>query len=268
MRRPLLLSILVLAAACGAPADRAERVLLVTTTTVEDSGLLEVLVEAYHEHQGRFRVSTTALGSGAALEIGRRGDADLLITHDPAGEARLLDQGHAAEQGPLMRNAFIVVGPPDDPARIAGSRDLAEAFDRIAREGATFISRADDSGTHHRELELWRRAGRGEAAERTASYVETGSGMAETLRVADQRGGYTLTDRGTFRHLAPGLNLEALAAADPPEENVYRFTLPTRPPNPAGARDLLTWLRGPGQAVIAGYGVARFGEPLFVPADR
>ncbi len=267
MRQPLLLPVLALAAACGAPADSPDRVLLVTTTTVEDSGLLEVLVDAYHAAQDQHRVSTTALGSGAALEIGRRGDADLLLTHDSAGEARFLAEGHATEQGVLMRNEFVVAGPPSDPAGIADSRDLTEAFDRIARRGATFISRADDSGTHRRELELWRRASRVEAAARTASYVETGSGMAETLRVADQREGYVLTDRGTFRHLAPRLALEALATGDPPEVNVYRYSLLADPLNPTGARHLLEWLRGPGQAVIANYGVSRYGEPLFVPVS-
>lgn len=266
MKPPLLIAVLTVLTACGSPADGADRILLVTTTTVEDSGLLDALVDAYHAHQQRYRVSTAALGSGAALEIGRRGDADLLITHDPVGEARFMADGHGAEQAPLMRNHFLLAGPAADPAGVAGATDLGDALDRIARSGATFISRGDDSGTHRRELELWEREGRSGRGERTPSYVETGSGMAETLRVAAQREAYVLTDEGTFRHLAPILDLEALAMATPPEVNLYQFTLPVRPPHPEGARDLLDWLRGPGQVVIGEYGTARFGEPLFVPA--
>lgn len=266
MKRSLLVALLVSAAACAPSADGRQRVLLVTTTTVEDSGLLEHLTDAFHASQDRYRLSTTALGSGAALEIGRRGDADLLITHDPTEEARFMAESHGAEQGALMRSDFIVAGPPADPADIAGLTDLAAALDRIARAGATFISRADDSGTHHKELELWARAGRSGRGERTPSYVEAGSGMAETLRMADQREAYVLTDRGTFRHLAQGMVLEPLVTAAPPEVNSYQYTLPTRPPHPEAARALLAWLRGPGQAVIADYGASRFGEPLFQPA--
>lgn len=270
MIRQLLISLLtpplVLLAACDPGREPRERVLLVTTTTVEGSGLLDELVDAYHASQDRYRLATTAVGSGAALAIGRRGDADVLLTHDPAGEAKFMEAGHGVEQGAVMRNEFIVVGPPADPAGIRGETELSAALARIVEAGSTFVSRADDSGTHAKELELRGRAereGRPGGRAPPGSYLETGSGMAETLRVADQRGAYALTDSGTFRHLSGRLRLEALARGDPPEVNVYRYTLPRRPRRPDGARSFITWLRGRGQTVIAGYGRDRFGEPLF-----
>ncbi|NIP78119.1 MAG: solute-binding protein, partial [Gemmatimonadetes bacterium] len=248
MRRVLLGTALAAAVACG--GSGRERVLLVTTTTVESSGLLETLVEAYQASQDRYRLSVTAVGSGAALEIGRRGDADLLLTHDPTGEARFMAEGYGTEQGPVMRNQFVVAGPGEDPAGVRAVADLAAALARIAATESPFISRGDESGTHRKEAELWRRAGLEPMRARPAWYVESGSGMGETLRIADQRGAYILTDRGTFRHLAGGLRLELLARGDPPEANPYRYTVPRDPPNPAGARDLKEWLLGPGQDVI------------------
>lgn len=262
------------AGACAPGADDRERLLLVTTTTVEGSGLLEALASAYNASQDRYRLATTAVGSGAALEIGRRGDADILLTHDPAGEARFMAEGHGEKQGRVMLNEYVVAGPPDDPAGVAGMTDLAMALDRIDRAGAPFVSRGDDSGAHRRELELRERAAAGasggnpaaaEPATRGPGYIEAGSGMAEALRLAYQRGAYILTDSGTLRHLSAALGLEPLARGEPPEPNPYQYTLPARAGNSEGARDFVRWLLGPGQNVIADHGVARFGEPLFQP---
>lgn len=215
--------------------------------------------------QGRYRLSVTAVGSGAALGLGRRGDADLLITHDPIGEAAFMAEGFGAAQGPFMRNEFIVVGPPDDPAGVDGLTDLATALARIAEAGAPFVSRGDESGTHRRERQLWGRVGRASWEARPDWYIESGSGMDETLRIADQRGTYTLTGRSTFLHLQDGLRLRSLARGNPPEVNAYQWTLPKTPLHPDGARALRDWLVGPAQEVVAGYGVERFGEPLFTP---
>ena len=160
------------AAACGGNGGDGEqapqRTLLVTTTTVESSGLLDELVTADHAAQDAYRLSVTAVGSGAALELGRRGDADLLVTHDPIGEAAFMEEGHGAAQGPLMENEFIVVGPPADPAGVRGMTDLAAALDRIAGAGAPFVSRGDESGTHRRERQLWSRAARAPWESRTS----------------------------------------------------------------------------------------------------
>lgn len=258
-----------LAAGCGdGGQDRAaspERVLLVTTTTVEASGLLNELVNAYHADQDRYRLLITAVGSGAALELGRRGDADLLVTHDPIGEAAFMEEGHGAAQGRLMRNEFIVVGPPSDPAGIAGTTSLATALDRIAEAGAPLVSRGDQSGTHRRERQLWARVGRAPWETQPPWYIESGTAMDETLRVADQRDAYALSGRSTFLNLRKGLRLQSLARGNPPELNAYRWTLPEDPPNPDGARHLRNWLVGPGQDVVARHGVDEFGEPLFTP---
>lgn len=270
MNRTFPLSILALVAlvtgACSTGSADRDRVLLVTTTTVEGSGLLDALAGAYNASQDRYRLLTTALGSGAALEMGRRGDADVLITHDPAGEARFIAEGHGTEQARLMVNEYILAGPPSDPAGVEGLTDLVVAMERLAGAGALFVSRGDDSGTHRKELELWNRTGEPAHRTRGSWYMEAGSGMAEALRLADQRSAYILTDSGTLRHLAEGLELELLARGVPPEVNAYQYTLPSRPMNEEGARNFLAWLRGPGQAVIAGHGTARFGEPLFRPA--
>jgi tungstate transport system substrate-binding protein len=267
MRR--LLFLLLAAAACGGdPQAGRERVVLVTTTTVEGSGLLDALVTAYHASQDDYRLATTAVGSGAALEIGRRGDADILLTHDSAGEARFMAEGFGRDQGPVMRNEFVVAGPAADPAGVRGAADLAEALRRVAASGSPFVSRSDDSGTHRRELQLWDRSGRSPRSEPAAWYVEAGAGMDEALRIADQRDAYILTDRSTFRHLSGRLRLVALARGQPPEANPYRYTIPRETRSPEGARSFRDWLVGPGQTVIARYGVDQLGEPLFTPTAR
>lgn len=258
-------AILFAVVACAGPGADRERVLLVTTTSVEASGLLDELLQAYHASQERYRLAPTAVGSGAAMEMGRRGDADLLLTHDPAGEARFIGEGHAAGHGPIMMNRFLIAGPRADPAGVARATDAADALRRIADAGAPFVSRGDDSGTHARELELWREAGLAPRESRPGWYVEAGSGMGETLQMASQLGAYTLADRGTFLHLRSSLRLEPLIDGGDRLENHYSWILPRDAVNPDGARDLLAWLRGPGQAVIAEYGTAAFGEPLFRP---
>lgn len=265
MIRPL--SLLALAAVACAPAPSADsRVLLVTTHSVEDSGLLEALTAAFHRDHPDLRLTTTAVGSGAALAMGRRGDGDLLLTHDPDGEARFMAEGHGQEQGPIMEGAFLIVGPPSDPAGVAGSMDAVGAFRAIAAAGARFLSRGDDSGTHAKERTLWRRAGLEPWTDRPGWYIESGLGMAETLQTGTQLGAYLLSDEATFRQLEPVVRLVAVVESDPLLSNPYAYTVPTRQRNPDGARALADWLTGPGQAVIAEFGVDRFGAPLFVPA--
>jgi tungstate transport system substrate-binding protein len=263
----LLPALLVATGACGDVDAEQERILLVTTHSVEDSGLLAELTGAFHAAHPEFRLLTTAVGSGAALEIGRRGDADVLLTHDPVGEAAFLAAGHGTEHAAVMENAFLLVGPEDDPSGVGQAPDVVSAFRRIARTGSRFLSRGDDSGTHRKEQELWRRAGLEPWSDRPGWYVEAGLGMAETLQTGTQLDAYLLTDEATYRQLASGLRLTPLSGPHPLLRNPYSCILPERQTNPEGARILFAWLLGPGQEVIGRYGVDRFGESLFRPSQ-
>jgi tungstate transport system substrate-binding protein len=262
---PLLFALALAATSCGPAQPAGDRVLLVTTHSVEDSGLLEVLTTAFHDAHPELRLVTTAVGSGAALEMGRRGDADLLLTHDPAGEARFMAEGHGTELGPIMENCFVLVGPAADPAGVAGTTEAIAAFQTVARSGSRFLSRGDDSGTHQKERDLWRAAGLEPWSTRPAWYVEAGLGMGETLQTGAELDAYLLTDRATFRHLGHVLHLVPLVEDDPLFYNPYSYVIPRRQRNPEGARAVADWLTGPGQAVIADYGVEAYGEPLFRP---
>jgi tungstate transport system substrate-binding protein len=264
MRLLFVACLLALVACPGANGDR-QRVLLVTTHSVEDSGLLEELTAAFHADHAELRLVTTAVGSGAALELGRRGDADVLLTHDPDGEAEFMALGDGLEQGPVMENAFLLVGPPGDPAGIAGGSDAVAAFRAIAAMEARFLSRGDDSGTHRKERELWRAAGLDPWSTRPSWYLEAGLGMAETLQAGTQLDAYLVTDEATFRHLDRSVRLVPMVVSDRRFRNPYVYTLPRRQMNPDGARLLANWLAGPGQEVIARYGADRFGRPLFEP---
>jgi tungstate transport system substrate-binding protein len=262
---PALVVLTLAATSCGPGQPAGERVLLVTTHSVEDSGLLEALTAAFHDAHPELRLVTTAVGSGAALEMGRRGDADLLLTHDPVGEARFMAEGHGTDLAPVMENCFLLVGPTADPAGVGGSTDAVAAFQMVARSGARFLSRGDDSGTHQKERQLWRAAGLEPWSTRPAWYVEAGLGMGETLQTGSQLDAYLLTDRATYRHLRHVLHLVPLVEDDPLFYNPYSYVIPRRQRNPEGARVVADWLTGPGQAVIADYGAEDYGEPLFRP---
>jgi tungstate transport system substrate-binding protein len=257
--------LLILLTACSGPEPR-ERLLLVTTHSVEDSGLLEALADAFHEARPDIRLMVTAVGSGAALEMGRRGDADVLLTHDPDGERRLLEEGHITDQGPVMANRYVIVGPPSDPVGLAGGTDAVAALRSVAEGGGRFLSRGDDSGTHRKERQLWGAAGLSPWVDRPAWYIEAGLGMAETLHTGAQLGAYLITDESTFLHLADRLGLAPMVRSDPLLANPYAFSVPTHPRNPEAARAFVAWLTGPGQRIIAAYGVERFGDSLFRPA--
>lgn len=194
-------------ASCG-PPERT--IVLATTTSVDNSEILPLLLRPFERREG-VRVNVVVVGSGAALEAGRRGDADVLITHDPAAERAFMDAGHGLSRREVFVNRFGVAGPPEDPAGAAGAGSLADAFARIASAGALFVSRGDDSGTHKRELSLWTR--------KPARYVETGRGMGATLDYAFEKGGYALCDSSTFARYAKRDGLRFWTYDDPP--NVY-----------------------------------------------
>lgn len=263
-------SVLVLAAfvaACaesGPPASRP--LILASTTSTEDSGLFDVLIPAFEAAHPDHDVRVVAVGTGEALELGRRKDADVVLVHAPAAESAFVAGGYGTDRRAVMYNDFVVVGPPADPAGIGGRTDAADALRRISGEGSTFVSRGDDSGTHRKERALWAAAGLDPGGE---WYLEVGQGMGETLRIASERLAYVLTDRSTYLFLRDGLDLGVLVEGDARLENPYGVIPVTGARNPEGARAFANWITGPeGQALIGAYGAERFGRPLFMPSAR
>ena len=248
------------------PPSGARDVILATTTSTQDSGLLDELVPLFENTTG-YNLKPIAVGSGAALALGERGEADVLLVHSPAAEQEFMDAGHGVNRRIVMFNDFVIVGPESDPAEISGETTALAAMTRIANREAVFISRGDDSGTHKLELELWEEAG---ITPNGSWHQESGTGMGDTLNIANERDAYTLTDRGTFLSLSDRLDLVILVAGDKVLLNVYHVIAvnPARYDtiNTVGATAFVDFLLDPAtQAVIGEFGVERFGEPLFTP---
>jgi tungstate transport system substrate-binding protein len=272
-RRALaLLGLLIALASCGdddsgggESGSRGRAVILATTTSTQDSGLLDVLVPAFERQSGR-QVKTVAVGSGEAIELGSRGEADVLLVHSPDAEEEFMATGKGGERLLVMHNDFVIVGTPDDPAGIRGMGST-EALGRIAREEAPFISRGDDSGTHALELELWDEAGVKPAG---SWYQESGQGMGATLRIADQKRAYTVSDRGTYLSTEDSTDLDVLVEGEPRLLNIYHVIDidPSAGPrvNAAGGRGFAEWIVSPAaQDMIGAFGRKEFGRQLFVP---
>lgn len=263
---------LVLFAGCGwvfssKQAEPArDELMLATTTSTYDTGLLDFLLPAFEETYN-IRVKVVALGTGAALELGKNGDCDVVLAHAKDSEVRLVEEGFFVERHDVMFNDFIIVGPADDPAGVRSAPDAAQALQLIATKGSRFISRSDDSGTHKKELFLWQ--GRQPGA---PWYIRAGMGMADTLRMADERGAYTLTDRGTFYKLDSELDLAVLFDGDPNLFNLYGVMAvnPDRHShvNIEGAKLLINFfISDEGQSLIKNFRPG--GRQLFYPiAER
>ena len=259
------------ALAPAAPANPA--LILATTTSTQDSGLLDVLIPLFEKQSG-YKVQTVAVGSGAAITMGQEGNADVLLVHSPAAEKTFMSDGWGKDRALIMHNDFILVGPAADPAKI---KDLgpADAFKAIATAGDTdpttvlFIARADKSGTSTKELDFWKKASLDPAGKKPAWYVETGQGMGATLTIASEKGGYTLTDRATFLANKSKLQLEILVEKNNALLNVYHvMTIDTAKwpkVNYDGAMAFLKFMTDPAtQDVINKFGVDKYGEPLFI----
>jgi tungstate transport system substrate-binding protein len=250
--------------AAQTPAD--PEIVLATTTSVRDAGLLQAILPAFEEARG-YRIKVIAVGSGQAMELARQGEADILILHAPEQEREFVSAGFGTERRALMHNEFVVVGPRDDPAGARGS-DVLVALRSIARGDALFVSRADRSGTHVKESGLWALAG----VERDRSwYRESGQGMSATLQIANELRAYTLTDIGTLLSHEYPLDLEVLVEGDSRLTNPYHVVLanPDRFPwlNAAGAAVLRDYLlSAETQRAIGEFGRERFGRSLFEPA--
>ena len=243
-------------------------VILATTTSTRDAGLLDSLLPVF-ERQTRYRVKVIAVGSGQALAMGRRGDADVVLSHAPEAERVLVDSGYFVRRRLVMHNEFLVVGPAADPAGLRGLSDAVAALRRLAERRAPFVSRGDQSGTHQREQLLWKRTGIAPPT-RDGWYVESGQGMGATLQLADEKRAYTLTDRATYLAWRDKLQLVPMVEGDSLLYNVYHV-LELNPTNAervnlAGGRALADFFVAPEtQALIAQFGKARFGQSLFVP---
>ena len=244
-----------------AQADKG-RMILATTTSTQDSGLLDELVPRFQDQSG-CSVKTVAVGSGEALELGEKGDADVLLVHSPDAEQEFMDGGHGVSRDAVMHNDFIVVGPAEDPAKVKGAGSAAEAFTRIAKQKAPFASRADESGTQTKELSIWEAAGIEPAG---SWYIETGQGMGETLTIADQKRAYTLSDRGTFL-ATDNLDLDLLVEGGADLLNPYHvIVVEGEDVNRECAQAFADWITSPEtQAEIGRFGEAEYGEPLFFP---
>lgn len=252
------------------PEPAIKDLILATTTSTRDSGLLDVLVPIFEQQTG-YVVKVIAVGTGEALKMGEEGNADVLLVHAPASEKELMDKGFGKERFLVMHNDFIFVGPAADPAGIQGAATAVEAMKKIAEAKALFISRGDDSGTHKMELKLWKAA---EVTPEGDWYQETGQGMGATLTITCEKAGYTLTDRATYLATKDSLSLALLVEGDPALLNVYHVITvnPEKWPkvNYDGAIAFSKFLTDPAiQAMIGEFGVDKFGESLFYPdADK
>ncbi len=238
-------------------------IVLASTTSTEDSGLFEAVLPAFQQARLRYRVRVIAVGSGEALRLAARGDADVVLTHSPLAEEEFMASRYGDSRRPVMFNDFVIVGPRDGPAAGCAGADAAAALACIARSGALFISRGDDSGTHAREQELWNAGG---LTPRGAWYLEAGQGMGAVLMMASERRAYTLSDRGTYLSFGERLQLGVLVEGDPLLRNQYSVIVVRGASNLEGARAFSEWLTGSeAQRLIGRFGVERFGRPLFTP---
>ena len=291
MRLHVLLIVLLVSAACApqrppAPAATTARaaapqptpiprsgtdrdIILATTTSTQDSGLLDVLVPLFEEQTG-YQVKTVSVGTGAALALGARGESDVVLVHAPASEVQWMAQGNGTERLLVMHNDFVLIGPADDPAHVKGTASALDALKQIASAHVPFVSRGDNSGTQQLELSLWQKDGispRGQPW-----YIESGTGMGQTLTIADERQAYTISDRATWLAFTGKIQLPIMVEHDPVLLNVYHVMpvnpakFPGVPINAAGGKAFADFMVAPAtQKVIGDFGRDKYGQALFVP---
>jgi len=271
-KREIILSIVVTLLIISGffyPVRAAEQksIILATTTSAQDSGLLDALLPVFEKKTGYF-VKTIAVGSGQAMAMGQKGEADVMLVHSPAAEKKLVEEGYGVNRRLVMHNDFIIVGPPGDPAKIKGIKSTPEAFKKIAAADKLFLSRGDNSGTHAKEKDVWKAAGINPEKEKW--YQQTGLGMGQTLNVAAEKKGYTLTDRGTYLALQKNLGLSILVEGDAVLLNIYHVieVNPAKWPkvNAAGGKAFADFMVArETQEIIKTFGTDKFGSPLFFP---
>ena len=252
------------------PTPENPDVILATTTSTQDSGLLDVLLPIFEEKTG-YKIKTIAVGTGAALAMGEKGEADVLLVHAPSSEKKLVEEKTAINYNLVMHNDFIFVGPSADPAKVKGLKTSVEALKAIADTQSIFVSRGDDSGTHKMELNLWKSA---QVEPAGTWYQESGSGMGQTLTIASEKEGYTLTDRATYLATKKNLNLEIVLEGESALLNIYHVMQvnPEKFPkvNSEGAKAFVEFMvYADTQQIIGDFGKDTYGESLFFPdADK
>ena len=269
MQRPILILlglVLALAPAARAQAPASKTVILSTTTSTQDSGLLDVLVPLFEKSSG-YSVKTISVGTGQALALAARGEADVTLCHAPSLERKYVAEGKMQDRRLVMYNDFLVAGPEADPAKIKGDKSVVAALKKIAGAGARFVSRGDKSGTHILEQNLWKEAGLTPA---TPWYIESGQGMGATLGIANDRQAYTLTDRATLLAFSKRVDLKPMVEHDRLLLNIYSVmeVNPANGPrvNAAGGKAFAAFILAPAtQAVIKTFGFDKYGQALFVP---
>jgi tungstate transport system substrate-binding protein len=254
----------LLVAGCQSRGDARGYLTLATTTSTRDSGLLDMLLSEFTQQSG-IHVRVIAVGSGQALELGRRGDADVLLTHSPTAERHFMREGYGETRDHVMDNRYVLVGPVDDPANVAGGTSIRLAFSKVMENRALFVSRGDESGTHHKELEIWRTLG---AEPKGDWYLGAGVGMVGSLRIANERQAYCLADRATWLAHRARLELRVVVENDPVLVNPYTVIRVSekkhRHARRQEAREFVDFLLSPTtQAMIAQFGRVKFGESLF-----
>lgn len=270
-----ILWLTALAAGCArsdapAPAENqpagVKELKLATTTSTEDSGLLDYLLPEFRQDTG-YEVKVIAVGTGQAIEMGQAGDVDVILVHAREAEDQFVAEGYGIDRRDVMYNDFLVIGPTDDPAGIKGGKDAQQALAAIAGKQAAFVSRGDESGTHKKEKGLWEKAGITPAG---SWYIESGQGMGDTFRMADEKKAYTLIDRATFLASREQYRLQPMVEGDPLLFNPYGVI----PLNPdkfpqvdfEGATEFAEWLTSEkGQELIGQFGQREYGQPLFIP---
>ena len=244
----------------------SKSVILSTTTSTQDSGLLDVLVPLFEKKTG-YNLKTVSVGTGQALELSAKGEADVTLVHAPSLEKKYVADGKLLNRRLVMYNDFIIIGPPSDPAKVKSTKSSIQAMKLISGSQGRFVSRGDNSGTHNLEKSLWKQAG---IEPKGAWYVESGQGMGATLGIANDRNAYTITDRATYLAYQKRLALAILLEGDKPLLNIYSVmeVNPANGPriNVVGGKAFADFMVAPEtQAVIKSFGLEKYGQPLFVP---
>ncbi len=263
----IMTSILAANVMSAQAAPKQKNIILATTTSTQDTGLLDVLIPIFEKQTGYF-VKTIAVGSGQAMAMGQKGEADVLLVHSPDAEKKFVDEGFGVNRRLVMHNDFVIVGQGEDQAKIKNTKSAAGAFKLIAEAEVLFVSRGDNSGTHSQEKKLWKAAGINPEGQKW--YQQTGLGMGQTLNVAAEKKGYTLADRGTYLAMKKNLGMDILVEGDAALLNIYHVmevNIAKWPKvNDAGAKAFADFmLSKKTQIIIKSFGVDKYGSPLFFP---